>query len=602
MSLSSRPVVPFLAFLAALLIAAPAAAAVTVSPLPGTPAAMPKTQISFLGAPSSSLSRISVVGSRSGHHSGHLRGYVASPGSSFIPNAPFSPGEHVSVRARVRLGHRVFNVSTHFKVAVTVEPPNGTFPLVPASGVTEQGFQSEPGLHPPVVSVHQAAGSGSAPGYLFAAPFQGPAQWGPMIFDSAGNLVWFHQVGAGEDAADFRTQVYRGRNDLTWWQGHTIILGYGLGKDVIADANYKTVATVKAGNGMPTDEHEFTVLPNGAAVVIGYVPVHWNLSSAGGAADGTAVDCAVQEVDIRTGLVMWEWRALGHVDVSQSYSKAPTSAGGFFDYFHLNSAELLHEGNMLVSARNTWGIYDISGRDGHIVWQLGGKKSSFALGEGVQFAYQHNAQMIGNGVVSLFDDEGAPTVKAPSRGEIVKLDLHHRTATLQRQLVRTTGPLTTGSQGDVQSLPNGGWMVGWGGLPNFTEFDSGGNVVYDAQFPAGYSYRVYRLPWAGQPVTPPSLAVTTHALPSPCPPGALCPVALGATAYASWNGATTVASWQLLTGSSAGHMSVVSTTPKGGFETAIPAPAGSALYEVRGLSSAGKVLGTSKAVPAASGG
>jgi hypothetical protein len=580
MSLPGRLAVPFLSILAVLLLAAPGAYAVTISPLPGTPAAMPQTQISFLGAPTASLSRITVVGSRSGRHSGRLRGYVASPGASFIPNTAFTPGEHVSVRARVRLGRSIFNVSTHFKVAVTVAPPNGTFPSATAPGVTEQSFQSEPSLHPPVVTVHQAAGSASAPGYLFAAPFDGPAQWGPMIFDSAGNLVWFHQVPAGEDAADFRTQVYNGRNDLTWWQGHTIILGYGLGEDVIADANYKTVTTVRAGNGMPTDEHEFTVLPNGAALVIGYIPVRWNLSSAGGPAGGTAVDCAVQEVDIHTGLVMWEWRALGHVDVSQSYSKAPTNSGGYYDYFHLNSAQVLNEGNVVISARNTWGVYDISGKDGHIVWQVGGKKSTFALGAGAQFAYQHNALLLSSDTLSVFDDEGAPTVNAPSRGEIVKLDVHHKTATLDRQFVRSPGPLTTGSQGDLQSLPNGGWMVGWGGLPNFTEFDAAGNVVYDAQLPAGFSYRVYRLPWAGQPLTPPALAVK------------------GATAYASWNGATTVASWQLLTGSSAAHMSVVSTTPRGGFETAIPAPAGAALYQVRALSSAGKTLGTSKTVPA----
>jgi hypothetical protein len=199
----------------------------------------------------------------------------------------------------------------------------------------------------------------------------------------------------------------------------------------------------------------------------------------------------------------------------------------------------------------------------------------------VAFAYQHNALWLPGGLISLFDDEGAPTIKAPSRGEIVKLDLKHKTATLTSQLVRTP-PLITGSQGNLQALPGGGWMVGWGGLPNFTEFNAQGQVIYDAQLPRGeFSYRVYREPWAGQPTTPPAIAARR----------------VGATTsvYASWNGATTVASWQLLTGSSAGALTAVSTTPRTGFETTIPAPT-AAFVQVRALSPSGRVLGTSKAL------
>ncbi len=125
-------------------------------------------------------------------------------------------------------------------------------------------------------------------------------------------------------------------------------------------------------------------------------------------------------------------------------------------------------------------------------------------------------------------------------------------------------------------------MVGWGGLPNFTEFDAAGQVVYDAQLPRGEnSYRVYREPWNGQPAHAPAIAALTSGATT--------------TVYASWNGATTVASWQLLTGTSAAHLSAVSTTPHTGFETTIPAPAG-AFFQVRALSASGRVLGTSKTV------
>jgi hypothetical protein len=290
---------------------------------------------------------------------------------------------------------------------------------------------------------------------------------------------------------------------------------------------------------------------------------------------------------------MWEWHSLGHVALSESYSKPPATPGGYFDYFHVNSLETDRHGNLLISARNTWALYQIDARSGAVTWRLGGKKSTFALGPGVQFAYQHNALWLPNGDISLFDDEGGPPVKPPSRGEVIALDQKAKTATLAGQFVHGPKPLLTNSQGNLQALPGGGWMVGWGGLPNLTEFNAGGQVLYDAQLPAGeFSYRVYREPWSGRPSEPPSIVAKQT---STCPPGAACLVAGRTTVYASWNGATGVASWQLLSGTSASHLTPVSTTPRSGFETMISAPT-AAFVQARALSAAGKVLGSSKVV------
>ena len=582
--------------------------ALTVSPLPHSVDALPGTQISFLGAPASALGSIRVVGSMSGRHGGHLLSYASATGASFIPRAPFTPGEQVTVTARVREGKRARRISTTFGVAQPASIPLAEFTSGPGKASDIQSFQSEPELHPPVVTVHQAASSASAPGYLFASPFIGPGQFGPMIFDDTGSLVWFHALRAGEDAADFRTQSFRGADDLAWWQGKTYSYGYGTGIDVVLNGSYKTVAVIKAGNGLQADEHEFLLTPQGSAFVLAYSPVTTNLTSAGGAAAGIALDGVIQEIDPHTGLVMWEWHSLGHVDVSESYSKLPGVATNPFDYFHINSLDVDAHGNILISARNTWALYEISARTGAITWRLGGKRSTFALGPNVAFAYQHNGLFLANGDVSVFDDEGAPTVKAPSRGEVIKLDTHAKTATLVSQFIRAPLPLTTNSQGNLQSLPGERWLVGWGGLPNFTEFNSKGEVIFDAQLPTGvpvapgfpageFSYRVYREPWHGQPrAYGPAVAVKREPI---CP--AVCVRAGGATAvYASWNGATDVASWQLLAGPDAGHLTPTgATTPRSGFETTIPAPA-AAYYEVRALSASGKVLGSSKAVAASS--
>jgi hypothetical protein len=285
--------------------------------------------------------------------------------------------------------------------------------------------------------------------------------------------------------------------------------------------------------------------------------------------------------------------------VSESYSKLPGLATNPFDYFHINSLDVDAHGNVLISARNTWALYEINSHTGAVSWRLGGKKTTFTLGPGVQFAWQHNGVFLASGTVSVFDDEGAPTIKAPSRGEVIKLNTAAKTATLVSQFVRSPVPLITNSQGNLQQLPGERWIVGWGGLPNFTEFNAKGETIYDAQLPTGtpiapgapageFSYRVYREPWTGRPTAyGPAIAAKT---------------ANGVTAvYASWNGATDVASWQLLAGSTAGHLTPTgATTPRSGFETTIPAPA-AAFYQVRALSSSGKVLATSRAVAAASG-
>jgi hypothetical protein len=464
-----------LALLATLGTTAPASASsVTISPLAGTRTALPGTQISFLGASAKALSGISVLGSVSGRHSGRLRSYASATGASFVPSKPFTPGERVSVRAVVTTSpksHRTLTDS--FTIAQPAESSKAELPDAPGTADDVQSFQSEPALNPPLVTIQHAATAGTAPGYVFATPYLGPGRHGPMIFDNAGDVVWFDPLPGSEDAADFQTQNFHGKNMLTWWQGHTLALGYGLGEDVIANANYKTVAIVKAGNGLQADGHEFTVTPEGSAYVTAYSPVQASpaTASARASGDGT-LDGVVQRIDVHTGLVMWEWHSLGSVAFAQ------------------------------------------------------------------------------------------PQVQPPP-------------------------DLTVAEAPFVQTLTGGGSMTAGGGLPGFSEVDVHGASVFAGALPAGErSYRVYREPWAGQPSGPPAISARTS--------GAATAV------YASWNGATTVTAWQLLTGSRASRMAPVSTTPKTGFETTIPAPA-AAFVQVRALSASGKPLASSKVVHAAGG-
>jgi hypothetical protein len=401
-----------------------------------------------------------------------------------------------------------------------------------------------------------------------------------MIFAEDGALVWFKALPAGEQAADFQAQDFHGKNDLTWWEGTANSFGYGLGQDVIVNANYKPVSVVRAGNGLAADEHQFIVNPEGSAWLLAYSPVRSDLAGVGGPVDGVAIDGVVQEIDIHTGLVMWEWHSLGHIEPSESYSPPPTEAGVPFDYLHIDSLDLDSHGNLLISGRNTSALYAIDGRNGAILWRLGGKRSSFKDGPGVTFANPQDATFLPGREVGLIDGGGTPGTPGSPRGELIKLDEGARTASLALELDRPPGAPSSAGEDDLEALAGGNWLAGWGAGGELTELNSRGQIVYDAGLPTALdSNSLYREPWGGLPSSPPVLREITS--------GSI------NTVYASWNGATVAGSWQLLTGSDRSHMTPVSTTPWLGFETAIPAPA-AAFYEVRALSASGTVLRASR--------
>jgi Arylsulfotransferase (ASST) len=557
------------------------AGSVTVSPQPGSRAASAQTQISFLGIPARDLRVLSVVGSRTGAHGGRLLAYSQGNGASFVPSRPFAEGERVSVHARARIGRAVRPLVDDFAIAGQDAISSTPETIHPGGPSDVQGFRSRPDLHPPTVIV-TAQSPAAEPGEEFLAPYSGPGQAGPMILDSAGGLVWFKALPAHTSATNFQQQEYEGKPVLTWWQGDISVHGFGLGQDVIDDAGYSTIARVKAGNGVQADLHDFQLTPEGTALMTAYDPILCNLSSAGGRAYSAVTDAIFQEIDVKTGLVTYEWTSLDHVGLDESYeqaSKATTSSP--YDFFHINSIDRERTGGLLISARNTWAIYEIDSRSGQILWRLGGRRSSFALGPGTGTAWQHDPRQLADGSISLFDNGASPTVHSQSRGIVLSLNTQHRTATLVRQFTHAS-PLLAESQGNMQALANGDWFIGWGQVPDFSEFSAAGQLLFDAHFPPHtQSYRGFRFAWVGTPAHPPAFAV------QPAAGG-------GGTVYASWNGATQVASWRVLTGPTAASLQPVAQAARSGFETAIalPATATGPFVTAQALDASGAVIGT----------
>jgi len=567
--------------------------AVTVSPLPGTPDASPATQISFLGGAGTKVSDVHVVGSHSGSHGGSLRAYSTGTGESFVPQHRFVEGEHVTVHARVETGGATQTVSTSFTVAHQDAVSQTQFPINPGDSRAIQHYSSAPSLMPSTVSITTPAKAGASPGYLFQAPYQGKGTPGPMISEQNGSLVWFHPVPKDDSATNFQVQQYEGKPVLTWWQGRILEVGFGQGEDEIYNTSYQHIATIYAGNGYHADLHVIKITPQGTAWIDVFDPIHMNLSSAGGESNGVLTDSVVEEVDIKTGLVMWEWHALGHISLSESNNPAP-KASYPWDYVHINSISPGPEsgagtgadqpGQVLLSSRNTWTLYDVNMHTGSIDWRLGGSHSTLKLGGGTRFYWQHDSEWQPGGLISVFDNGSDPPKEKQSRGLLLDPNTSNHTVTLLKQFTNPTKTLLASSQGNLLNLAtgentSGNWLMGYGGLPNFTEYDPSGHVLLDGTLGKNVqSFRTYIDPWSGQAPGAPSVAVS------------------GSSVAVSWNGATNVASWQVLGGASATALAPVAKAAKAGFQTTISVPAGSAYVAVQALDSSGAVLATSATV------
>jgi hypothetical protein len=345
------------------------------------------------------------------------------------------------------------------------------------------------------------------------------------------------------------------------------------------DESYQEVARVQAGKALQGDLHECQITTRNTALLTAYQPVPFDLSAVGGPTDGTLLESIVQEVDIASGKVLFEWHARNHVSLGESYA---TVANGTLDHFHVNSIDVDTDGNLLVSARHTWAVYKLDRTSGAIMWRLGGKKSDFTVGSGAAFSWQHDARRQADGTITLFDDgAGLSTEEPASRGIALVVDEHARTARLKAEYVHE-GYLAV-AMGSMQRLGDGGAFVGWGTVPGFSEFTPAGALRYDARFPGGeLSYRAYRCAWTGAPTTRPALATeAVNGVP---------------TAFASWNGATAVAHWRLRTGAASGGLRAGKTVARTGFETQIPLAESSGYVAVEALDKNGSVLATSTSV------
>ncbi len=527
-----------------------------------------------------------------------------APAASSAPPAPAGPAAPAPAPPAARPRRRLWLQMPVVVLAVIVAFYTVDFIFAGAPGRPLGAFNlkdtysyvSAPGLHPPVITSESPTVTepdATPPGYIFTANFydlskgQIKGQSGPLILNKALEPVWFKPVPVKEVASDLAEQTYHGQPVLTWWQG--VVTKDGdttVGEYVVVNKHYQTIARLHGAGGWILTLHTM-VIDGDNAWVTANKDIPMNLGKYGGVADGAVTDSAVQEYNLKTGKLIRTWDAIDHIPLTDTHALPP--ANGFpWDVYHVNSISLNGDGTFVVSMRNTWAAYDVNEATGKILWTLGGKHSTFKVTADAAFEWQHDVTFLRNSdEVSLFDDHccqltGGGTYLAadgPSRGLALKLDQANRTATMVSQYAHDGDDAAY--MGSAQLLSGGGMFVGWGSQPRFTEFSKSGQILIDGLLPSpDLSYRAIAVQhWTGLPLTKPSGAVRHGGGKT--------------TVYASWNGATQVASWRVLAGSSEADLNVVQSQNLTGFETAISVPGHNQVFKVQALDGGGHVIGTS---------
>lgn len=435
-----------------------------------------------------------------------------------------------------------------------------------------------PDLHAPIVNVEIYEPDLVDDSYIFFGLYRN-VDPGVYIYDKLGQLVW---SGAGEvgpaTAHAPRVCQYQGVDHLCFFTGEQH-QGFARGHGVIMDNQYRVVKQIdSSGAGASSDMHEFKITPhsNGTTVLMTvYQPRQyditvnpwWNLQNG----MGWIVEGVFQEIDIESGKVVFEWRSLDHVDPKEAWTlpmTTDTSGTGLheaepWDYFHLNSIDKNEEGDYLISARHVSAIYKISGKDGSIVWQLGGNSGQFEQ-TNFNFSYQHHARWMSENVFSFFDNasNNYNGTADSSHGLVISIDHVKNTATMIKEFgaPEPEGGLLSTSQGNMQMLPNGGCHIGWGEHAYYSEHAADGKAVMYAKVAERASnvmiYRSNKYNWTAQPLTKPALFTFSK--------NGVDRMAF----FVSWNGATEVRSWRFYTGKSAnGPWELAGYIKKSGFET-----------------------------------
>ncbi|MCX7833728.1 MAG: aryl-sulfate sulfotransferase [Ignavibacteria bacterium] len=455
-----------------------------LSPLPDSRYNMEQTNIIIGYSDEISLSalnsiRIEIAGSKSGVLHGTILLVENNKKLIYIPEKQFSLGESVKV-----------NINYPKKISYSFQIREKISPQVSTDNVLKVEFKDfhnslNQNFSDDIPQLRIIQNGETAPGYIFIANFTqyffNPTYL--LVLNNNGTPYYVRQlVNRGFDFKkqknglltffDEKSHHYKALNQM----------------NVIVDS-------FKCGNGYSTDFHELQVMEDGSAWLMSYDQQVIDMSQIvpGGDTAAIVVGLIIQKIDAQKNVV-FQWRSWDHIPITEA--RYVNLLAHQIDYIHGNAIEVDYDGNIMISCRHTEAIYKINTNTGAIIWKLGGSDNDFTfINDSIGFSYQHDIRRLPNGNITLYDN-GNNHVPQISRALEYSLDEVNKIATLVWEY-RHTPNVYAYAMGNVQRLPNGNTLIGWGwDTLTLTEVTPQKEVVYELFLPqAQWSYRAFRFEW-----------------------------------------------------------------------------------------------------------
>ena len=328
-----------------------------------------------------------------------------------------------------------------------------------------------------------------APGYFFLSP---AGLWGffpdatpyLVIMDNYGTPVYFSEQSSA--AFDFKIQK---DGSITYAYGTR-----GHWHHVLND-KLEFVKDLKV-NGFPNDFHDLVVLDDSHYLMLAneYRIVDMDTVVEGGHEGVTVLGGVIQIQDSEDN-VLFHWSTFDHFLITDAADNVDLTDSNSVDYVHINSIDMDSDSTIIMSSKNLNEVTKIRVSDGEIVWRMGGENNMFTFSNDTAvFSAQHDFRRLDDGTYTLFDNNWFFEEEG-SRASFFDLDEENYYADLVKQFKSYPDPIESRIMGNVQSLPDGHWVVGWGsGDPNFTEFNADGTKAIEVRYDA-VSYRAFKFDW-----------------------------------------------------------------------------------------------------------
>ena len=461
-----------------------------------------------------------IIGDKSGRHSGSV--ILSSDGKTVIfkPDNQYAPGEQV--RVIINNGLTLLNGDTvppfnfSFKVTPLEKPLNPAdykekldLFLIP-EGLDYRTFEKpaiSDSLPQDFPTFTMEVNDSTSIGDYFFSPTRIVSGDGyNVIVSNTGELKYYNKI---DDGVPFDFKV--ASNSMLTFGIMSEFYEFGGGGDTdffLMDSSFSIVQKFQMGNGYTSDFHEFQYLPNGHVFMVAYdlQPVDMSELVEGGHPGALVAGSVIQELD-QNGNVIFQWRSWDNYNLLDSYADLTQS---IFDAIHINSIELdLSDLNIIISTLALGEATKINRNTGEIIWRMGGKNNQFTFINESQehaplyFMFQHEIRRLSNGNITMFDG-GDTERRQYSRAVEYEIDEVAKTATKVWEY-RKSPDIYSPNMGSVQRLANGNTVIGWGlasmspGQPMITEVDPEGNIVAELTFdkPLTTSYRALKFEWDG---------------------------------------------------------------------------------------------------------